>query len=88
MEKICVLGKLPSGMSSSMLMNQQYVLNEECLHRNIQSCVNHSPLLCVFLFKDKMLANMMWREAHRNLTLYVSEEHGSVFTNSEFVATL
>lgn len=40
MEKIRVLGKLLSGMSSSMLMNQQSVLNEECLHGcvNIEMC--------------------------------------------------
>ena len=40
MEKVCVLGKLRSGVSSSavghssMLMNQQYTLNKVSLSRN------------------------------------------------------
>lgn len=78
MEKIHVLPKLCSGMTynsetvSSMLTNQQNILNKVSLKRN-----THRTKLCLdWLVK-------MCPEAHRNLTLFFPRSNVSVF-----VATL
>ena len=65
MEKIYVPDQLHSGMSygaltvSSMLMNQQYILNKVSLNRN-----THKTKLCI-----DWLMKMLCPDAHRNLTL-------------------
>ena len=80
MEKINVLDKLSSGMSysvigwSSVLMNQQCIVNKVCLNRNTHGYV---------WLGDAML----WPEAHKNLTLF-PQEKWLAFVNFVFGATL
>lgn len=69
-EKISVLGKLGSGMSfwavdlSSMLMNQEYILNKISLNRNTRK---------IRLFIDQG-TTVLWLDAYGNLTVYFPQE--------------
>lgn len=78
-KRMCVLDKLNSVQViiqlavSSILINQQYVINKVSLNRT-----THKTRLCIGWLRNT------WLKAHRCLILFFPKGNGSVFTISVF----